>query len=67
MVSAEGNEIFVSLSPTCDKVSPISTESLKVESPVTVNASSIVVVHPAESIVKFPDDVSISLSPVTPI
>ena len=35
--------------------------------PVTVKMSSIVVVPPAESIVKSPDDVSISLLPVTPI
>ena len=36
-------------------------------SPVIVNLSSIVVVPPDESIVKLPVDVSISLSPVTPI
>ena len=35
--------------------------------PVTLRLSSIVVVPPAESIIRFPDDVSISLSPVTPI
>ena len=38
-----------------------------VVAPLTVKASSIVVVPPAESIVKFPEAVSISLSPVTPI
>ena len=40
---------------------------LNVALPVTLKISSIVVVPPAESIVKFPDDVSISLSPVIPI
>ena len=34
--------------------------------PVISTSSSTVVVPPAESIVKLPDDVSISLSPVTP-
>ena len=38
-----------------------------VKLPVTVTASSIVVVPPAESMVRLPDAVSISLSPVTPI
>ena len=40
---------------------------MKVEVPVTANWSSTVVVPPAESIVRLPVDVSISLSPVTPI
>ena len=35
--------------------------------PVTAKLSSTVVVPPAESIVRFPDAVSISLSSVTPI
>ena len=35
--------------------------------PVTFKLSSTVVVPSAESIIRFPDDVSISLSPVTPI
>ena len=35
--------------------------------PVTPKSSSIVTVPPAESIVKFPVDVSISLSPLIPI
>ena len=34
--------------------------------PLTVKLSSTVTVPPAESIVKLPDDVSNSLSPVTP-
>ena len=39
----------------------------KVALPLTVKASSIVVVPPAESIVRLPDAVSISLLSVTPI
>ena len=35
--------------------------------PVTTNSSSIVTSPPAESIVRFPVEVSISLLPVTPI
>ena len=35
--------------------------------PVTDKISSTVTVPPLESIIRFPDDVSISLSPVTPI
>ena len=54
--------------PDVTEVSP-----LNVVAPVTPNvllietASSRVVVPPAESIVRFPVEVSISLSPVTPI
>ena len=49
-------------------VAPVTPKVLlKVEAPLTVKASSIVVVPPAESIVRFPEAVSISLSPVTPI
>ena len=55
------NKVLVVVNPT----TPIS--SLKVEDPVMLNVSSIIVVPPAESIVKLPDEVSISLSPVTPI
>ena len=40
---------------------------LKVAAPLIVKASSMVVVPPAESMVKFPEAVSISLSSVTPI
>ncbi len=40
---------------------------LTVKVPETTRLSSIVVVPPAESIVRFPVDVSISLLPVTPI
>jgi hypothetical protein len=36
-------------------------------SPETISSSSIVTVPPAESIVRLPEEVSISLSPVTPI
>ena len=40
---------------------------VNVDTPVTANWSSTVTVPPAESIVRLPVDVSISLSPVTPI
>ena len=55
------NKSLVVVNPTI----PIS--SLNEEEPVTLKISSIIVVPPAESIVIFPDEVSISLSPVTPI
>ena len=60
-------------SPVTVRVPPIDTllvtlkSELSVASPETLKISSMVVVPPAESIVKFPDDVSISLSPVIPI
>ena len=47
--------------------SPRSTVPFNTELPETVRLSSTVTVPPAESIVRFPDAVSISLSPVTPI
>ena len=49
------------------EASPKITLLLKVAISVTTNLSSIVVVPPAESIVKLPVVVSISLSPVIPI
>ena len=47
--------------------SPKVTLPLNVDVPLTVRLSSIVVVPPAESIVRLPVEVSISLSPVIPI
>ena len=47
--------------------SPKVTLPLNVDIPFTVRLSSIVVVPPAESIVRLPVEVSISLSPVIPI
>ena len=47
--------------------SPKVTLPLNVDVPETINWSSIVVVPPAESIVRLPDVVSISLSPLIPI
>ena len=44
-----------------------SSKPLIVVAPEIVTMSSIVVVPPAESIVKFPVEVSISLSPAIPI
>ena len=46
---------------------PKITLPLNVDIPLTVRLSSIVVVPPAESIVRLPVVVSISLSPVIPI
>ena len=46
---------------------PKSTLPLAVRLPETVRLSSTVTVPPAESIVKLPEAVSISLSSVTPI
>ena len=45
----------------------LSVVSVNVETPVTERSSSTVTVPPAESRVKLPVDVSISLSPATPI
>ena len=47
--------------------SVVSVKLAAYAAPVTVNISSIVTVPPAESIVKLPEVVSISLSPVIPI
>ena len=55
------NKVLVVVNPTTP------TSSLKVDVPVTPKLSSTVIVPPAESIVKFPDVVSISLLPVMPI
>ena len=53
--------------PPCATAKSVVSVKLAAEAaPVTVNISSIVVVPPAESIVKLPDEVSIILSPVTP-
>ena len=46
--------------------SPRITLPLKVDIPLTVRLSSIIIVPPAESIVKLPVVVSISLSPLIP-
>ena len=46
---------------------PRETLLLKVDVPLTIRLSSIVVVPPAESIVRLPVVVSISLSPEIPI
>ena len=47
--------------------SPKVTLPLNVVIPVTIRLSSIVVVPPAESIIRLPVEVSISLSPEIPI
>ena len=51
-------------------LSPVPSDNVtwpvRVEAPLTTNISSIVVVPPDESIVRLPDVVSISLSPVIP-
>ena len=58
--------------PCATAKSVVSVNEAAVKAPVTSNppvistSSSIVTVPPAESIVKLPDDVSISLSPVCP-
>ena len=44
-----------------------SRRPVRVVVPVTLKLSSIVVVPPEESIVRFPEEVSISLSPAIPI
>ena len=50
-----------------DVALPRLTSPVSAVSPLTDRLSSIVVVPPAESIVRLPETVSISLSPVTPI
>ena len=52
--------------PWATAKSVVSVKLAALAAPVTVSISSIVVVPPAESIVRLPDDVSISLSPVIP-
>ena len=53
--------------PPCATAKSVVSVKLAADAaPVTVNISSIVVVPPAESIVKLPEVVSISLSPVIP-
>ena len=53
--------------PPCATARSVVNDKLAADAaPVTDNISSIVVVPPAESIVKLPDVVSISLSPVIP-
>ena len=55
------------LSSVVAVITPDATTLTALVSPLIVKLSSIVVVPPDESIVKLPVDVSISLSPVTPI
>ena len=55
-------ETLLIVAPPLPSIGPVN-----VDTPVTANWSSTVTVPPAESIVRFQDDVSISLSPVTPI
>ena len=68
---SDDGTISVSTLPTKLIVSPVaspkSTLPFNTELPETVRLSSTVTVPPAESMVRLPDAVSISLSPVTPI
>ena len=51
---------------TKNVVRPTLKSSSKVEIPETVTPSSMLIVPPAESIIKLSEAVSISLSPVSP-